>query len=41
MVYLGLLRIYLGLVRVCLINVFKGLFTVGLWFLRGGLGFRV
>jgi hypothetical protein len=38
-VYLDLLKIYLGLVRVCLISVLSGLFTVGLWFLRGGLGF--
>ena len=39
MVYLGLLRIYLGLVRVCLISVLSGLCTVGLWFLRDTLGF--
>ena len=31
--YLGLLRIYLGLARVCLIGVILSLFTVGLWFL--------
>ena len=37
MVYLGLLRIYLGLVC-CLFNKCS-LFTVGLLFLRSGLGF--